>query len=185
MPTSVTPPHPPSRGPETGRWARVTAILARLSLRTILVATTTALVIGAVGAVGMFAYQAGREAVTTLAWQVLDQAGDRINQRLSSFFSGPETIVRGNALLIEQGRLDLGDVAATEQYFAKQLGLFPGVDSIAAVTEEREWLMVVRYAVADSLIIRRFGAATGYRLNRYRSDPDGREVAAGGLEAGD
>ena len=175
MPTSVTPPHPPSRGPETGRWARVTAILARLSLRTILVATTTALVIGAVGAVGMFAYQAGREAVTTLAWQVLDQAGDRINQRLSSFFSGPETLVRGNAILIEQGRLDLGDVAATERYFAKQLGLFPGVDSIGAVTEQREWLMVVRYAVADSLIIRRFGAATGYRLNRYRSDPDGRE----------
>jgi hypothetical protein len=123
----------------------------------------------------MFAYQGGREAVTTLAWQVLDQTGDRIDQRLSSFFSGPETIVRGNAILIEQGRLDLGDVAATERYFAKQLGLFPGVASNGAVTDQRAWLMVVRYAVADTLIIRRFGAATGYRLNRYRSDPDGRE----------
>ncbi|MFO1424963.1 MAG: PAS domain S-box protein, partial [Candidatus Competibacteraceae bacterium] len=152
----------------------VAALLANLSLRMVLIVCFSGLVIGAVGTVGMLAYQAGHQAVTTLAWELLDGASDRINQRLSGFFSGPESIARSNAVLIQQGWLNLGDATAVERYFAKQLGLFPGVDSIGVVTEQREWLMLARQA-ADTLIIRRFGAATGYRLNRYRTDPDGRE----------
>ena len=147
----------------------VAVLRANLSLRTVLIIGFSALVIGAVGAVGMLAYQAGHQVVTTLAWQLLDQTGDRVNQRLSSFFSGPESIVRSNAVLIEQGRLDLGDTAAVERYFAKQLGLFPGVDSIGLVTERRELLLLERQA-PDALILRRFNAATGWRLDRYQAD---------------
>ena len=175
MPTLVTPPDPPDRGPETGRWARFTAIPARLSLRAILVATFTALTIGAVGAVGLLTYQAARQAVTTLGEQWMGEVGSRIDQGLARGLAPLRQIVETNAILIGQGRLDPGDAAALEQHFAAQLGISPGVDSIGLVTERREVAMAARLPTGG-LVIRRLNAATGWRLNRYRADPDGQHL---------
>ena len=147
-------------------------MLANLSLRTILVAAFTALVIGAAGTVGWLSYHAGQRAVTVLADQLIGEIGDRIDQRLARYLAALRYLVDGNAALIRQGRLDPSDIAALEGHFAAQLGLFPGVFGIGLVTERRESLLVERQA-PDALILRRFDAATGWRLLRYRADLEG------------
>ncbi len=177
MTATVTPPRPPTRRAYTGGWSRrVTATLANSSLRTVLVATFTVLMIGTLGVVGWLSYQAGEQAVTTLANQLMAEIGDRIDQRLARYLAGLRNVADTNAVLIRQGRLDPNDSGGLERYFAAQLGLFPGADSIGLVTEQREMLMVARLA-PDALIIRRFNAATGYRLQHYRADLDGRQGA--------
>ena len=173
MTASATPPPPLAGRPYTGRRAGVTALLAKVSLRTLLVATFTLLAIGAAGTVGMLSYQAGRQAVTTLANQLMAEIGARVDQRLAWYLSRLRTIVETNAALIRQGRLAAGDTTGLEGHFAAQLGLSPGVDSIGLVTARRELLMLARGG-PDALIIRRCDAATGYRLHHYRADADGR-----------
>ena len=172
MKATDTPPYPPDRRPAPDRWVRLPATLANSSLRTVLVTTFTALMIGAVGTVGLLSYQAGQQAVTILANQLMAEIGDRIDQRLARSLSGLHNVVDSNAALIRQGRLDTGDTTALGQHFATQLDLFPDIDSIGLVTEQREFLMLTRQA-PDALMIRRFDAATGYRLHHYRADLDG------------
>jgi PAS domain S-box-containing protein len=145
-----------------------------ISLRAVLVATLTALVIGAVGAVGLFSYSAGQQAVTTIAVRLMTEIGERIEQRLVESLSDLRGIVEINAALIQQGRLDVSDSSAFDRHFATQLGLYAGVDSIGLITEQHEFLMVARRA-PNALMIRRFNAATDYRLHHYRADPDGRQ----------
>ena len=172
MTATVRSPRPSPERPSHGRRARVGALLANTSLRTLLVAAFTALTIGAVGTVGLLSYRTGQEAVTILANQLLAEIGERVDQRLSRYLSGLRNIVDTNAVLIRQGRLEAGDTTGLERHFAAQLGLFPGLDSIGLVTEQRELLMLARPA-PDSLMVRRYDATTGYRLNRYRADRDG------------
>ncbi|WP_295426300.1 PAS domain S-box protein [uncultured Thiodictyon sp.] len=173
MTASATPLPPPAGRPYTGRRAWVTALAAKVSLRTLLVVTFTLLAIGAAGTVGMLSYQAGRQAVTTLANQLMAEIGARVDQRLAWYLSGLRNIVETNAVLIRQGRLAADDTAGLQGHFAAQLGLSPGVDSIGLVTARRDMLMLARGG-PDALIIRRCDAATGYRLHHYRADPDGR-----------
>ncbi|AUB81205.1 PAS domain S-box protein [Candidatus Thiodictyon syntrophicum] len=169
----ATPAPPPAGRPCTGRGAWVTALAAKVSLRTLLVATFTLLAIGAAGTVGMLSYQAGRQAVTTLANQLMAEIGARVDQRLAWYLSGLRNIVETNAVLIRQGRLAADDTAGLQGHFAAQLGLFPGVDSIGLVSARRDMLMLARGG-PDALIIRRCDAATGYRLHHFRADADGR-----------
>ncbi len=150
------------------------ATLANSSLRSILVATFTALVIGTVGAVGLFSRQAGQQAVTTLANQLMAEIGERIDQRLARHLAGLRNVVETNELLIREDRLDPLDAAGLERHFAAQLGLLPNADSIGLVSERRDVTMLARHST-NALIIRRFGAATGYRLQHYRAALDGRQ----------
>lgn len=151
---------------------QVKGFISNTSLRTLLVTGFTALVIGAVGTVSLLSYHAGRNAVTTLAEQLLAEIGDRADQHMAEHRAGLRNIVHTNAVLIQQGRLDPEDVDGLERYFAAQLGLAPGVDSIGLVTERRELRMLARQG-SDALILRRFDAATGYRLHHYRADSQG------------
>lgn len=145
-----------------------------IPLRVVLVTTFTALVIGAVGTVGTLSYSAGQRAVTTLAGRLMTNIGERIEQCIVQSLRDLRGIVESNAALIQQGLLDPGDASALDRHFATQMGLHPGVDSVGLITEQREFLMVARHA-PDALMIRRFNAATDYRLHHYRADPDGRQ----------
>ncbi len=149
-------------------------MLMNIPLRTVLVATFSALVIGAVGTVGILSYSAGQRAVTTLAGRLMTEIGERIEQHVVQSLRDLRGIVEINAALIHQGRLDLSDPGALDRHFATQTGLYTGVDSIGLITEQRELLMVARRA-PDALLIRRFNAATDYRLHHYRADPGGRQ----------
>ncbi len=174
MKPQPTQPSPPLSPPADGPRAKIRAALPTPSLRALLVATLTLLVIGATLTVGFFSYQGGREAMANMAQRLLGEIAERIDLRLTRVLSTLPQIVEANAALIRQGRLDPADSAALERHFASQLGLFPGVDSIGLVTEGGEFVMLASRA-PDDWVIRRRNAATGWHFNRYRTDQEGRE----------
>ncbi len=174
MKPQPTQPSPPLSPPAGGQRDKIRAALPTPSLRALLVAILTALVIGASLTVGFFSYQGGREAMANMAQRLLGEIAERIDLRLTRVLSTLPQIVEANAALIRQGRLDPADSAALERHFASQLGLFPGVDSIGLVTEGGEFVMLASRA-PDDWVIRRRNAATGWHFNRYRTDREGRE----------
>jgi diguanylate cyclase (GGDEF)-like protein/PAS domain S-box-containing protein len=150
-------------------------MLRNFSLRTILIVCFSALVIVTASSVAVFAFRAGQLAVGTLADQLMKEIGERIDQRLATLLLKPRDIVLSNAALIRQGQLDWQDRSALERHFAVQLGVFGDVGGITLATEQREFRSVERRS-AGELILRRFDASTGFRLQRYRAGLSGQPI---------
>jgi HAMP domain-containing protein len=146
-----------------------------VSLRTILITAFSALVIGAGATVGLLAFHASKEAVSSMAEHLLAEIADRIDQRVAVQIAELRQVVRTNADLIRRGLLDWQDGPALERHFAEQLELFSGVTTIAQATERREFRLMMR-AGPDTRILRRMDASSDFRLNRYRADAQGQPV---------
>lgn len=143
-----------------------------VSLRTILITAFTVIAVSAAGVVGYLSYEAGQQAISALARQLLIEITGRIDQRLGRYISEPRNAIDTDVALIKQGMLDPGNPTAIATQFASQLEQYPGVAGFGAVTEQRDMLMVIR-GDKDSLIVRRLDDGTGRVLNRYRADHSG------------
>ncbi len=93
----------------------------------------------------LLAWNVSELAVSGMAEQLVLEIGERIDQRVD---------------------------AQLAQLFAEGLGLFSGVTTIAQLTEQREFRLMMR-AGPDAWIRHRMDASTGIRLNRYRADAEG------------
>ena len=144
-----------------------------LSLRQLLIISFTGLVGATVAVVGLLAWNASERVVSSMAEQLMLEIGERIDQRVDAQLAQLRRVVQINAALIRRGRLDWRDGPAMEQLFSEELGLFGGVTTIAQVTERREFRLMMR-AGPEAWILRRMDASTGFRLNRYRADAEGK-----------
>ena len=143
-----------------------------ISLRRLLIISFTSLVIGAGAAVGLLTFQASERAISSMAQQLMREINDRIDQRLGAQLAELRQVVQSTDALIHQGRLDWRDGPALERHFAAQLAVFSGVTTLAQVTEQREFRLLMR-AGPTARILRRMDASTQFLLQRYEADPQG------------
>lgn len=96
----------------------------KMPLRLVLAVPFTIQIVVIVGLVGYFSFKNGQQAVDRLAHHLIDKAGDRIEDRLSTYFALPKQINQINLDAVELGLLDLQDFDRTGHYFWKQMQVF-------------------------------------------------------------
>lgn len=150
----------------------------KVPLRLVLVVPFVLQTLGAVALVGYLSYKTSQESVETLAYEVMEEVSDRINQNLQSYLEAPEKVNQLNAAALQQGILNKDNVAQLGRYFAQQLQVFPSLGGIAIATEQKEFFAVER-PTGDRTLIRRLDASTNHQLYRYRSNAQGQQLGTG------
>ena len=96
----------------------------RMPLQLVLAVPFMLHIVATVGLVGYFSFKNGQQAVDRLATRLIDKAGDRIQDRLSTYIAVPKQINQINLDAVELGLLDLQDFDRTGNYFWKQMQVF-------------------------------------------------------------
>ena len=102
----------------------------KVPLRTTLVVPFVLQIVAAVGLVGYLSFRSGQEAVNDLANQLIDSAGQRMNEHLDTYLALPQQINQRNAAEIAAGTLDLQNSSALQNYFWRQAKVFESLSYI-------------------------------------------------------
>ncbi len=81
----------------------------KIPLRLVLILPFVVLITGAVGLVGYFSYRSGQEAVENLANRLMDQASNRVVDRLDVSIISQQRIVTTNREFVQQGNFKIND----------------------------------------------------------------------------
>jgi phosphoserine phosphatase RsbU/P len=120
----------------------------------------------------------GRAAVTRLASQQLAQIHGQIGQHIESLVSLPVRVNRSNAVLIENGLLDLSDLRAWRPLLIEQFLGFEVLSAIVWGGEDGRCTWVARYGGDDQHVYYTIlDQQTGGEMVEYRVDRDGRTEA--------
>lgn len=94
--------------------------LKRIPLKLVLILPFVMLITGAVGLVGYFSYRSGQEAVANLANKLIDQASNRVVDRLDVSIISQQRIVTTNRDFVQQGNFKIND-PILHNYFWQQV----------------------------------------------------------------
>jgi len=155
-----------------------TELLARLSLRTVLIVPFVLLIVLVVGLTGYLSFRNSQTAINDVASQLRNETTARIEQKLNSYLETPHLVNRLNAEAIRLGYLDLADMPHIRTYYWHQLHLFDGVNLIALGTEQAEYSEAQRQE-DGSIRVGMAGKATKGNLQLWITDDHGqlREMA--------
>ena len=101
-----------------------------LPLRLLLIIPFSVQVFGAVGLVGYLSFQNGQKSVENLAEQLMLEVGNRISERIETYFATPHIVNQLNQEALELGHLDLENLHSMEQHFWRQSQIFELVSYI-------------------------------------------------------
>ncbi|HEY9646167.1 MAG TPA: PAS domain S-box protein, partial [Chroococcidiopsis sp.] len=96
-----------------------------LSLRWVLVVPFVLQLLGTVGLVGYLSYKNGQKTVVTVADQMMEEVGERIDDRLDHYLHVPSNAVAANRLAVDQGSLDPNDIEQIRRSLWQQMLLEP------------------------------------------------------------
>ncbi|MEE3716496.1 PAS domain S-box protein [Tumidithrix elongata RA019] len=114
------------------------SVVDRISLRWVLIVPFVVQIVGAVGLVGYLSYRSGQAAVENLADRVMDQATNRIRDRLDTSLQTSQQAVVVNQLAAHQGRLDLKNFDRLQENLWQQIQLSPSLPSTFFANEQGE-----------------------------------------------
>ena len=95
----------------------------QFSLRLVLIVPFVVLVTGAVSLVGYLSYRSGQEAVTNLANQLMDQASNRVIDRLDTSIKSQQQSLAFTYQVFQQGNLKINDRQQLKNYLWQQMNL--------------------------------------------------------------
>ncbi|MGB0561778.1 MAG: ATP-binding protein [Spirulinaceae cyanobacterium] len=95
-----------------------------LSLRLVLIVPFILQIMGAVGLVGYLSFRTGQKATNEVASQLRSEIANRIQENLEDFAETPHIIAQITQGDIDQGKLDITDLAVMERHLWKQVTLF-------------------------------------------------------------
>ena len=132
---------------------RLTAILKKLSLRTVLIVPFVLQIVGTAGLVGYLSYKNGEKAVDNLTNELAVQIGDRVVHYLDTYLSAPHLINRINADAVRQKTINLQDLPQLERYLLFQLKQFDSVTGIIFGSKGGDFVAASR-TTGEDLIMR-------------------------------
>ncbi|MGD1859184.1 MAG: ATP-binding protein [Leptolyngbyaceae cyanobacterium] len=112
----------------------------KLPLRMVLVVPFLLQLVGAVSLVSYLSWRSGQQAVSELAFSLMDKTSDRIEADLADHVNQARIVNDINAEAIAQDMLNLDDHDALNQYFLRQLRTFDGLTVVYWSTEEGEYV---------------------------------------------
>ncbi len=154
----------------------LTKVAGKLPLRIIIIVPFVLQILGTVGLVGYLSHRNGQEAVKDLAYQLIDQVDQRVEQNLQNYLDVPQHINQSLAAGIRTKVLDWKNFSALEGYFAQQLQISTTVSNVAIATEQKEFLAVEKSLVSDSLIIRVMDKSTNHAFHYYTANSEGKRI---------
>ena len=105
-------------------------VAGKLPLRTVLIVPFVVQIVGTVGLVGYLSFKSGQKSVENLAQQLMEQVGERISDRLTTYLQAPQTAVSANHLAVQQGMLNINDFEQLRQQFWQQLTLNSSLEAL-------------------------------------------------------
>jgi PAS domain S-box-containing protein len=154
----------------------LTNVAAHLPLQTVLIVPFVLQIVGTVGLVGYLSYRNGQRAVENLAYQLIDEVDERVEQNVYHYLESPHQVTQTLAASIQTGIVDWKNFPGLERYFAQQLQIYGTVSSMAIITEEREFLNVGKLLESDSLVIRVLDQSTNYAFHYYTANLQGQRI---------
>jgi len=151
-------------------------IFRKLPLRTVLIVPFVLQIVGTVGLVGYLSSRNGHKAVEDLAYQLIDEVDERVEQNLQYYLDAPKHINQNHAAAIRTRVLDWKNFSSLERYFAQQLQIYDTVSNIAIATEQKEFLAVEKSLASDSLVIRVLDKSTDYAFHYYAANHQGQRI---------
>ncbi|EDX73204.1 PAS fold family [Coleofasciculus chthonoplastes PCC 7420] len=151
-------------------------VAGNLPLRTVIIVPFVLQIVGTVGLVGYLSYRNGQKTVDNLAYQLIDEVDERVEQNVSHYLESPHQVTQTLAAAIRTGVIDWKNFPGLERYFAQQLQIYGTVSSMAIVTEEREFLNVAKLLESDSLVIRVLDQSTNYAFHYYTANLQGQRI---------
>jgi PAS domain S-box-containing protein len=120
-----------------------------ISLRTLLTLPFILLIIAIVSLTGHIFFRDSQRSLDYLAWQLMEEVGDRIEQQLVTCLEIPQQINQINADAVQLGQLDPGNLSQIERHFANQIQQFPEVSAILFGHPDGHLRMIHRNRLAD------------------------------------
>ncbi|MFB2895244.1 ATP-binding protein [Aerosakkonemataceae cyanobacterium BLCC-F50] len=145
----------------------------KLHLRFILIVPFLLQIFAVVGLTGWLSLRNGQKAVENIVIQLQREIGDRIEQHLHNYLQKPY-IVNQNVLdAINLGYLNPEKPRSMDKYFLQKIRLFAGVSVIQVGNEKGEFYGINNFN-EEGLIISIVDRATGYNMNGYATDSQGK-----------
>jgi hypothetical protein len=133
-----------------------------ISLRWMLVVPFVVPIVAAVGLVGYLSYRSGLTAVDDLAHQIVDQASERVCDRLGTTLKNAQQVLTVNHLAVAQGRLDIKDFDRLQDHLWQQIQLSPALTAVYYANESGEGIAYSRLLSQE--IVEHAKKATGENL---------------------
>ncbi|SKB12191.1 putative Histidine kinase [Planktothrix sp. PCC 11201] len=127
----------------------------QIPLRLVLIVPFVLQIVGAVGLVGYLSYHSGQQAVENLANQVMDQAGNRINDHLDHTLEIQRQTVAVNYQAFQQGVINLNDFESLRKYFWQQINLSPSLTLNMFANTQGEMISYQRILSPEFLAVTR------------------------------
>ncbi|MBD1913488.1 MULTISPECIES: diguanylate cyclase [unclassified Leptolyngbya] len=149
--------------------------LGVVSMQAVLVVPFLLQVFGIVGLVAYLSYYNGQKALEKMAFEVTEEASERISDRLQDQFESIHKLLTLNQYDIEQGHLDVHNLDEMGQQFWQQTKLFNATTILSFTRPTGEYISVEQdrsglMAPKDAYVLSRlYGAAPGAR-NYYILD---------------
>ena len=109
----------------------VMKVIRKLPLRTVLIVPFVLQIVGTVGLVGYLSYRNGQQAVEDLAYQLIDEVDERVEQNLQNYLDVPKHLNQSLAAAIRIRVVDWKNFSGLEHYFAQQLQVYDTVSNVA------------------------------------------------------
>ena len=155
---------------------KLSTILSKLSLSTILIVPFVLQIFMAVGLTGYFSFRNGQKAVNDIAERLLSEISLRVEQNLQTYLDTPHQINQSNLTNIQLGKLDVQNFTDLQRYFFYNLKQYHNISLIGFANINKEFISAERHYSDNSLTIRVSGKSTNYELRTYRTDSQGRRL---------
>ena len=145
----------------------------KLHLQTTLAVSFILQVLVTVGLVGYLSFRNGLDVIRDLSKRVQLEVAERANQVLYNYFHTSPQVIETNINALKLNQINLNDKTALEQYFIRQMQVFPSMDGLFVGTPNGTVIYAGKQADGQF-----FSATTvhGDQRTLYRLDPQGRRL---------
>lgn len=119
-------------------------VIRKFRLRTTLLIPFVLQIMTAVGVVGYLSFRNGQQAVRDLANRLLEEKGNRIEQRILAYFEQPQALVKMTHAALQSESLNLNDLEKLHRYFWQVISQEKLGDYLYLGTSQGEFVGVER-----------------------------------------
>jgi diguanylate cyclase (GGDEF)-like protein len=119
--------------------------MQQIPLKLVLIVPFILQVVGAVGLVGYLSYRSSQNAVKNLAYQVMNQASERIGDRLNLVLQEQQRALAFNIQSIEQKTLEINNPEAVKQYLWQQINSSTFLTNNIIANDQGEEIAYIRF----------------------------------------
>ena len=117
----------------------ITGISSKISLRGLLVIPFVVQIFATVGIVGYLSFRNGQKAVDYLAYRLIVEIVNRIEENITHYLEIPFIVGRDIQDAVALGLLDVEDLSGWELYFWRKAKFFESIDIISIGNEQGEY----------------------------------------------